>query len=116
MRIFDSGLLSGAGQFAVKLWAGNVSTNVVIIMNEGGNPSQTEWRYSVTPISQTISYAVFTEDTNLTTAPIKFATPPFRAANLGPAAACSAILKGSCRPIYPAITNVDGWAIAATTR
>ena len=62
-----------------------VSSNVVIIMNEpGSNPgagtNSDLWNYTVTEITQLTTYAIFTEDTNLTTLPIKFATTAFGSA------------------------------------
>src|SRR5260221_5933976 len=53
VRIFDSGLISGAGTFSVDFGPG-VSTNVVVIMNENGNPDpNTQWKYSATVLTKT---------------------------------------------------------------
>jgi subtilisin-like proprotein convertase family protein len=73
--IFDSGLVSGAGTFAVDYGPG-ASTDVVITMNEAGNTPGNLWDYTATVFSG-FTYATFTENTNFTQVPIKFAPPPF---------------------------------------
>ena len=55
-------------------------TNITIIMNEFGNPYSADgdaWIYTAGAQITNFQYLVFTEDTNLTTTPIKFALPPF---------------------------------------
>ncbi|HTX21011.1 MAG TPA: LamG-like jellyroll fold domain-containing protein [Candidatus Aquilonibacter sp.] len=55
-------------------------TNITIIMNEFGNPYSAggdAWTYTAGAQLTNFQYLVFTEDTNLTTTPIKFAVPPF---------------------------------------
>ena len=75
--IFESGLVSGTGQFRVPYGPGS-STDLTIVMNEGDNSdTNSVWSYTASVISQTYSYLVFTEDTNKTTIPIKFAVLPF---------------------------------------
>jgi subtilisin-like proprotein convertase family protein len=92
-RIFDSGLINGAGTFSVDFGPGTSNT-VTIAMNEPGtNPNGTNgdaWQYQVTEITKSATYAWFTEDTNKTTTPIKFAVPPF----------------GSGAAFTPAVTNM----------
>ncbi len=58
---------------------GSNSTEVTIIINAGGNTNfpGTAWTYSVKSTTAKYVYLTFTEDTNLTTTPIKFAPPPF---------------------------------------
>ena len=79
-QIFDSGLINGAGTFAVDFGPG-ASTNLDIVMNSPGtNPSTNTtdaWQYSATVITKGTVYATFTEDTNKAPLPIKFAVPPF---------------------------------------
>jgi len=55
--IFDSGLISGGGRFAIDFGPG-ASTDVTIVMNEGGNKStnNTEWNYTATVVSGTFEY------------------------------------------------------------
>jgi subtilisin-like proprotein convertase family protein len=51
---------------------------ITIIMNPGNNPNpNTAWEYTVSSAEAKNYYLAFTEDTNLTTTPIKFAPPPF---------------------------------------
>src|SRR6185369_4142027 len=78
VRIFDSGLIPGSGQSTVNFGPG-ASTNVFIVMNEGGNSvTNTAWNYTVTVVSPVaFSYLTFTEDTNYAKVAIKFAPPPF---------------------------------------
>lgn len=79
--IYDTGLISGQGQFQVDFGPG-FSTEVVIIMNQGNNPNQsTFWNYVPTVVNNRYLYANFTDNTGLTTLPIKFATPPFAPTN-----------------------------------
>ena len=77
-RIFDTGLVGGAGNFSVDFGPGT-ATDVQIVMNEGNNANtNTFWVYTATVITRGITYAVFSEeDTNFAQIPIKFATPPF---------------------------------------
>jgi subtilisin-like proprotein convertase family protein len=75
--IFDSGLVSGTGITNISYGPGS-STLVTIIMNPGGNSdTNTAWHYTVTSTQAKYYYLTFTENTNLTTTPIKFAPPPF---------------------------------------
>jgi subtilisin-like proprotein convertase family protein len=54
------------------------STYLTIIMNQFGNTNgQTAWTYTAGGLNTNIYYLAFTENTNLTTTPIKFAVPPF---------------------------------------
>jgi subtilisin-like proprotein convertase family protein len=75
--IYDTGLISGPGSFSVGFGPGS-STNVVVVVNEGGSSEPTTlWNYTLRVVTQREAYTVFTEQTNLTTLPIKFASPPF---------------------------------------
>jgi subtilisin-like proprotein convertase family protein len=75
--LYDSGLVSATGATNINYGPGT-STIVTIIMNEGGNfDTNTAWFYSVTSTHPVPLYLTFTENTNLTTIPIKFAPTPF---------------------------------------
>ena len=76
--IFDSGDVSGTGTANVSYGPGS-STDVSIIMNPGSTTTNADdlWNYTVTSTQAKYYYLAFTEDTNLTTTPIKFAVPPF---------------------------------------
>ncbi|TAK96516.1 MAG: hypothetical protein EPO07_14425 [Verrucomicrobia bacterium] len=80
-KIFDSGYISGGGRFTIKFGPG-VSTELMIVMNEGNNTNNptTAWNYTASSIQNFYNYLTFTEDTNKASLPIKFATPPFRSA------------------------------------
>ncbi|HVZ15658.1 MAG TPA: proprotein convertase P-domain-containing protein, partial [Terriglobales bacterium] len=74
--IYDSGEVSFTGHTNIHYGPGS-GTSVTIIMNEAGNPdTNTLWDYTVTSTQPGFQYATFTDDTNLTTTPIKFAIPP----------------------------------------
>jgi len=79
--IFDSGFVGtiGANYVLTNINYGpGTSTNVTIIMNENGNPDRSDvWDYVATTTVPGFIYGTFTEDTNLTTIPIKFAPVPF---------------------------------------
>jgi subtilisin-like proprotein convertase family protein len=118
-RIFDSGLISGAGNFAIDFGPG-ASTSVTVVMNElGTNPNTNDetdaWQYQVSEISKNITYATFTEDTNKTTTPIKFAVPPFGG---GPAFTVPVTNMQSSFEVaagdYAAPATVDGWNVVDT--
>jgi subtilisin-like proprotein convertase family protein len=92
--IFDSGLINGGGTFSIDYGPG-ATASVTVVMNEPGtNPNTNDetdaWNYQVTQITKNIAYATFTEDTNKTIMPIKFATPPF----------------GGGAAFTPAVTNI----------
>jgi subtilisin-like proprotein convertase family protein len=79
--IFDSGFVGTAGANYVVTniaYGPGVDTSVTIIMNESGNPDPSDvWDYIVTTTAPGFIYGTFTENTNLTTTPIKFAPVPF---------------------------------------
>ena len=66
------------------------STYLTIIMNQFGNPASTNgsggdlWTYTAGGVFTNYEYLAFTEDTNLTTTPIKFAPTPFVPDTNGP--------------------------------
>jgi hypothetical protein len=75
--IYDSGLVSYDGLTNINYGPGT-DTYVTIIMDQGvpidpGNA----WDYTVTATHPAFLYTTFTDDTNLTLTPIKFAIPPF---------------------------------------
>lgn len=56
------------------------TTELTIIMNEFGNPYASggdDWTYTAGAPITNYQYLVFTDDTNLTTVPIKYAIPPY---------------------------------------
>jgi subtilisin-like proprotein convertase family protein len=77
--LFDSGMVSGSSNVTVTFGPGN-STYLTIIMNQFGNTNtggSDAWTYNINGTIPVFNYLTFTEDTNFTTVPIKFATPPF---------------------------------------
>jgi subtilisin family serine protease/subtilisin-like proprotein convertase family protein len=75
--IYDSGLVSSNNAVSIPFGPG-LSTNLVIIMDEGNNSdTNTLWEYTATVTAPGPAYLVFSENTNLAPVPIKFAVPPF---------------------------------------
>ena len=77
--LYDSGMVSGTSNFTVTFGPGT-STYLTIIMNQFGNTNTSggdAWTYDINGTIPVFNYLTFTDDTNLTTVPIKFATPPF---------------------------------------
>ncbi len=114
--ILDTGMISGAGRFTVNYGPGT-STTLEIRMNEFGNTnSTTKWNYTVSSTSQSQSYLTFTENTNLTTTPIKFASPPFvgtTGANI-PISGFEWPPTASGNYFGPAAGTPDGWSVQTT--
>jgi len=112
--IYDSGTINGAGTFVVPYGPtnGSVTTFLTVIMNQGGNPlTNTAWQYTISSTAANYSYLTFTEDTNRTTVPIKFAIPPFAAFSN---ASGTQSLGGFELPAtdVAAGNSVDGWTVA----
>jgi len=79
LNIFSSGLVSGSNTFTIpyNLVNGNILT---IVMNKGNNADPaTVWSYTPRIVTQDYTYLTFTDDTNVTDMPIKFAIPPYDA-------------------------------------
>ncbi len=57
---------------------GVVSTYLTIVMDQFLSTNRSDaWTYTAGGVLTNYAYLTFTEDTNLTTTPIKFAVPPF---------------------------------------
>jgi subtilisin-like proprotein convertase family protein len=109
VRIYDSGLINGSGSFSVDYGPGN-STRVAIVLNEAGNSQpSTLWQYTATVVTEQIQYTIFTEDTNRTTTPIKFAPLPFTPPQT--TRVMSSSFEGIESGDFPAGTTVDGWRV-----
>lgn len=73
----DTGMTNGAGQLVLNYGPGT-STLIEVRMNEFGNTNAgTAWNYTASSYNNSYNYLVFTDNTNFTTTPIKFAVPPF---------------------------------------
>ncbi len=74
--IYNTTLIPGSGQLSVPFTT--TSGYLTIIMNQFGNPAPTTlWTYTAGGVQTNFYYLTLTQDTNLTTTPIKFAPPPF---------------------------------------
>lgn len=74
--IFDSGYINGTGTLSVDYGPGT-DTNLVVVINQEFGNAGTAWFYTPTIMSGRYYYLSFTENTNLTTTPIKFQPPPY---------------------------------------
>ena len=77
-NIFSSGLISGAGSVSIPFGPGT-ETSVTVVINKDNNPNYpgTVWTYTPRVITQMGAYFTFSENTNFTRIPVKFAMPPF---------------------------------------
>jgi len=112
--IFDSGLISGVGVTNINFGPGG-STLVTIVMNEGNNSDPgTIWDYTVTSTFANYLYLTFTENTNLTITPIKFAVPPFIGASGGGAPQLVGRgFEGDAPGDHFPPGPVDGWTVTS---
>jgi subtilisin-like proprotein convertase family protein len=67
---------NGQGTFTIPYGPGSAAS-ISIVMNQGDNPNSTQWMYTPRVVSEDFTYLTFTDDTNLTQTPIKFALPPY---------------------------------------
>jgi subtilisin-like proprotein convertase family protein len=109
VQIFDSGFISGSGSFSIPFGPG-AATDVVVVMNEPFGNSGTGWNYTATVISG-VTYALFTEDTNKTTTPIKAAQPPFGGAGTPPVPVLFNGFEGAAAGNYTLAQIFDGWTV-----
>jgi subtilisin-like proprotein convertase family protein len=111
--IFDSGLINGAGVTNITFGPG-VSTLVTIVMNEGNNSDPgTIWDYVATSTTANYLYLTFTENTNLTITPIKFAVPPFTGGTGGPPQLLGAGFETDSPGDHVPPGTVDGWTVTS---
>ncbi len=121
--IFDSGYVSNGpadalgncpptlpGNFSVEFGPGN-STNLLLVMNEGSVAYSTAWYVTNTIYGGLLVYTTFTENTNLTTTPIKFAEPPFGTTNITRLGVFTNGFELVATTNYVALTNFDGWQV-----
>lgn len=81
--IMDTGVYKHQGSTNLNYGPGN-STFITIVMNEGDNTNgigSTAWNYTVTSTVAQYVYTTFTENTNETITPMKYAIPPFTLPN-----------------------------------
>jgi subtilisin-like proprotein convertase family protein len=107
----NTGLVSGTGVINLTNPPGGSSV-ITIIMNPNGNPQQgTAWEYTLTSVHAQYQYFTFTEDTNKTVTPIKFALPPFVSGSSNATANIFSDFESSPPGTYT--TGVDGWTVTS---
>jgi subtilisin-like proprotein convertase family protein len=82
--LFNSQMMSGTTNVTVTFGPG-ASTYVTFIVNQFGNTNggSDAWTYTINGTFPSFNYLTFTDNTNLTVTPIKFAIPPFDLRDLG---------------------------------
>jgi subtilisin-like proprotein convertase family protein/sugar lactone lactonase YvrE len=75
-NIFSTGLVNGQGSTNISFGPGT-STQIEVVMDATNHPDSTYWTYTIGGVQTNYLYLMFTDDTNLTTTPIKYAVPPF---------------------------------------
>ncbi|HEV2694505.1 MAG TPA: S8 family serine peptidase, partial [Verrucomicrobiae bacterium] len=126
--IYDTGLTNGQLNFTLNYGPTNgiVSTYLTVIMNQFATTTNgaDAWNYTVGGVQTNYAYLSFTEDTNLTTTPIKFAQPPFTPVTVTNVVIVTNItlvpnttnissfdFEGVAAGDYAAGSGVDGWNI-----
>ena len=115
--LYDTGTVANQGSFSVDFGPGT-STNIEIVMDGPGSGFSTnvtdKWDYTATVVTKDITYAIFSENTNLATIPIKFAPPPFGGGSV-PFLPATNVLMSSFEGIpagnYFPGSAVDGWTV-----
>ncbi|HEV2318984.1 MAG TPA: S8 family serine peptidase, partial [Verrucomicrobiae bacterium] len=82
--LFNSQMMSGTTNMTVTFGPGT-STTVTFIVNQFGNTNggSDAWTYTINGTFPSFNYLSFTDNTNLTVTPIKFAIPPFDLRDMG---------------------------------
>ena len=113
VKIFDSGEVSYNGQFSIPYGPGT-ATNIEIIMDQGGESTETLWTYTPAVVAENYTYLTFTDDTNYAQTPIKFAVPPYDLTYLGTNYTLSDF-ESATNGDYLAPTNIydlyGGWSL-----
>jgi subtilisin-like proprotein convertase family protein len=113
VRLFDSGLVSGAATLRIPFGPGT-STEIEIVVNEGGSSFETtQWTYTASVISEQFVFAVFTDNTNRAELPIKFASAPFTNSPISSAQTNWSVFQDGFESVIPGLyqapTNVGPW-------
>ena len=120
--IFDTGLTNNGCPSSASVprrviipFGPGTGTDITVVMNPGGNAdTNTAWEYTVSSINNSYSYLYFTENTNLTTTPIKFAAPPLTALATGPVLNISDFEPPQAPGDFVTPAIVDGWSVLTT--
>jgi subtilisin-like proprotein convertase family protein len=108
----DTGMVDGTGRLRLDYGPG-ASPFIEVRMNEAGNTNlTTAWDFTASSYSTANSYLVFTDNTNLTTTPIKFALPPFTGTP-GTSYELSNFELPTAAQDYigPTVGTPDGWSV-----
>ncbi len=119
-RIFDTGLISGSSTISVDFGPG--ASDSVSHRDERSRAAtrfgtnSDAWNYTVTEITKGVTYAIFSENTNLAQIPIKFAVPPFgtQAATTPPVTNNISDFETSAPGDYATPQVVNGWTVLDT--
>ncbi|HZI30726.1 MAG TPA: proprotein convertase P-domain-containing protein, partial [Candidatus Binatia bacterium] len=102
------GPASGQGSTSITIPS---SGFITVVMDATNHPPGTLWTYTIGGVHTNYEYLTFTEDTNLTTTPIKYAVPPL----VPPAASLiwSDDFDGYTNQTYPVGSTFGGWSVLA---
>jgi subtilisin-like proprotein convertase family protein len=106
--IFTTGLVSGQGSTNITFGPG-ASTQLTVVMDATNHPPSTLWTYTLGSVRTNYEYLTFTEDTNLTITPIKYAVPPFTP--LPPATVWTDNFDSYAAQAYVAGTRFGNWTV-----
>ncbi|MCU0787437.1 MAG: hypothetical protein MUC91_04495 [Verrucomicrobia bacterium] len=113
-QIYDTGWTDGTNKvFSVDFGPG-VATDLVITVNEGNNSNTNSvWEYTPTVIASNITYLVLTENTDLTTTPMKFAPLPLGGLSVSSTGTVVFAdgFEGAAPGTYAVPTFINGWEV-----
>ncbi len=113
--LYDTLMTNGAARLTLNYGPG-ASTLIEIRMNEFGNTNATTaWNYTVSSYNTANSYLIFTENTNKTITPVKFALPPL-GGTFGAAVPISEFELPTIAQDYVNPATPDGWTVLPTNR
>jgi subtilisin-like proprotein convertase family protein/subtilisin family serine protease len=124
VTIFDTGLTNNGCPSDASIsrreniiFGPGASTALTVVMNPGGNSdTNTLWQYTISSINDIHSHLIFTEKTNLTTTPIKFAMPPFRVVGPGSTSVWhSSFENGQTETFFAGQLFPEGWRVDSGT-
>ena len=108
--IFSTGLVSGTGSNNIAYGPG-ASTQIEVVVDATNHPPSTLWTYTLGNVQSNFVYLTFTDDTNLTTTPIKYAPTPFVPDILYPTNGFADDFEGQPAATYPAGSTFNSWTV-----
>ena len=112
----DTGFISVTNATYTFNYGPGASTNFTVVIDPGGNPFQppgstNRWEFTPTVVTANENFLIFTENTNKTRLPIKFAATPFL--GFGSSNVFSSSFEGLNATNYYSAVVLDGWNLVA---